>query len=89
MHEIVLRSTLKVSEIKSFCGAVPSLESLCAAAGISSGEDEETIWAEMVKRNLFMGEPYWIEDRAAERVINAVAKRFHDRLLALASGEQA
>jgi hypothetical protein len=79
--EVILRSTLDVSEIKAFCGAVPALETLCRTAGLSGEEQEEEIWKRMVQMNLFAGDPYWIEDDAAQRTVDGVVKRFQERLL--------
>ncbi len=78
--EVLLRSTLKVEEIKGFCGQVPSLEDLCKVAGISGEEEEDAIWDKMIAQGYRPTDNYWLVDDAATRVVNAVAARFYERL---------
>lgn len=78
--EVLLKSTLRVDEIKGFCGAVPSLEEVCQVAGISDADEEDAIWQKMVDLDYLPTKDFWIFDDAANRAINAVAQRFHERL---------
>ncbi len=78
--EVLLRSALKVEEIKGFCGQVPSLDDLCKAAEISDEGEEDELWQKMMANGFVPTTNYWLVDDAATRVVNAVAKRFCDRL---------
>ena len=78
--EVLLRSPLKVEEIKGFCGQVPSLDELCRVAGISEEDEEDELWEKMKTQGLVPTANYWLVDDAAMRVVNAVTKRFYERL---------
>lgn len=78
--EVILRAPLRFNEIKAFCEKVPSLESLCQTAGISSEEDEDALWQKLVEHNLLETTPYWLEDLPAKRAAQTAALKFYERM---------
>lgn len=78
--EIILDASLTMDEVFAFCGQVPSLEQLCAAAGISTPDDEDELWRRLVAAKYLPTMPFWLEQAAAQRAIDRAVVVVEERL---------
>ncbi len=78
--EVILEAPLKLDEVYAFCGRVPSLDELCAAAGISAPDDEEELWQRLVKADYLPTMPFWLEHEAAQRAIARAQTKARKRM---------
>lgn len=77
--EVILDAPLLMDEVCGFCGQVPELEALCAAAGISTPHDEEALWQQMMAKSLLPFDQYWLENAAAQRAIDRAIEVVEER----------
>ena len=88
--EVILDAPLTMDEVIAFCGQVPSLDQLCATAGITAPEDEDELWRKLVAANLLPTLPYWLEGDASQAAINnaiaTIKKQFQKWLKQKPSG---
>lgn len=67
--EVVLNAPLEMDAVVAFCGAVPSLESLCETARITSEAEKDKVWAKLVKADLWETQIHWLEGEACTRAM--------------------
>ena len=75
-REIVLQSHLLPEEIYAMSGRSSDFETLCEQAGINDENIRDKVWKDLVEDNIFPGDPKWINQAGALRVMNNVATRF-------------
>lgn len=63
--EVVLDAPLKLSEVRAFCGSIPSFAHVCKVLGISEEEQEDQLWTLLDKADLIRFGEFWVEEEEA------------------------
>ncbi|WP_375209329.1 hypothetical protein [Hyphomonas jannaschiana] len=75
-REVVLQSSILPGDIFALSGRSDSFDVLCEQAGILDESKKDAVWKALVDSGTFVGEPKWIDQAGALRVIGNVQDKF-------------
>jgi hypothetical protein len=77
--EIVMDAKLKCDELAGLCGKSSPFDVLCEAAGLSTDEERDAFWKQLVEANKFPEDPTWLSTNLTQAVLHRVKKKFLDK----------
>lgn len=85
--EIVMNATLEYTELVGLFGKSSPFDVLCEARGLSTDNERNEFWKELVAADKFPEEPMWLERDSVQRVLGRAKEAFlkkHGRTIASA-----
>jgi hypothetical protein len=77
--EIVMDAKLNCDELVGLCGKSSPFDVLCEAVGLSTDEERDAFWKQLVEANKFPEDPTWLSMSETQAAIHRAKMKFLDK----------
>lgn len=77
--EIVMNAKLNYDELAGLCAKSSPFDVLCEVAGLSSDEERDAFWKQLVEANKFPEDPTWLSMSSTRAVLDRAKHKFLDK----------